>query len=130
MTELQLTRVSVLAAGAFGVLLCDGVPFAVTLEHTYGPDNHVKIPPGEYLCHRTKYHRGGYETFEIPVPGHSRILFHRANTEIDLDGCVGVAKTYGMFGDAPGVASSKVGFSEFMGLTEGHSTVKLTVKEA
>ena len=55
------------------------------------------IPTGVYLCHRTWYHGGGYETFEVmDVPGRSRILFHVANTENDLEGCLGIAGQLGV----------------------------------
>lgn len=49
------------------------------------------IPTGLYVCRRTMYHRGGYETFEVTgVPDRSRILFHIANTEEDVAGCIGL----------------------------------------
>lgn len=49
------------------------------------------IPAGLYALHRTVYHKHGYETFEVMgVPGRSRILIHPANTEEDLEGCIGV----------------------------------------
>ncbi len=51
--------------------------------------NVSRIPAGTYLCVRTWYNRGGYETFEVTkVPGRSHILFHRGNTEEDTDGCI------------------------------------------
>jgi hypothetical protein len=46
------------------------------------------IPAGTYKVLRTIYYKHGYETFEIIVPGRSRILFHPGNTEEDTDGCV------------------------------------------
>ena len=49
------------------------------------------IPAGLYSLHRTIYHKHGYETVEVMgVPGRSRILIHPANTEEDLEGCIGV----------------------------------------
>lgn len=51
-----------------------------------------------YLCQRSVFHRGGYETFQImDVPGRDLIKFHRAMTEEDLRGCVGVALKLGVF---------------------------------
>jgi hypothetical protein len=110
----ELKRVAKIASGAFGVLLHNGIPFAVTLERTYDPGNTVKIGNGFHECHRSRYNKGGYDTFEITVPGHSRILFHKGNTELHSEGCVLVAESFATFGDKPGVAMSAEGFNEFM----------------
>ena len=49
------------------------------------------IPAGLYVLQRTIYRKHGYETFEVMgVSGRSRILIHPANTEEDLEGCIGV----------------------------------------
>lgn len=126
MPAFTLARVAILPAGAFGVLFHELVPFAVTLEHTYESLG-MKVPEGSYDCERTLFHRGGYPTYEIPVPGHTRILFHRGNVEDDVDGCVAVAKSWGVFGGKPGVASSRQGFSEFMALCEDADTISVTI---
>ena len=110
----QLKRVAIINHGAFGVLLSDGIPFAVTLERTYDPGNTVKIGNGFHECTRSRYNKGGYDTFEIAVPGHTRILFHKGNTELHSEGCVLVAESFAVFGDKPGVALSADGFAEFM----------------
>lgn len=114
MTPLTLKRIAVLSDGAFGVLLYQGVPFAVTLERTYDPDNSIKIKDGPHNCHRSRYNKGGYDTFEIEVPGHSRILFHKGNIELHSEGCVLVAESFAVLGGKPGVALSSEGFTEFM----------------
>lgn len=111
---MQLKRVAILKDGAFGVLMHNAVPFAVTLERTYDPGNTVKIGNGFHECHRSRYAKGGYDTWEITVPGHSRILFHKGNVELHSEGCVLVAESYAVFGDKPGVAMSGQGFEEFM----------------
>jgi uncharacterized protein DUF5675 len=110
----QLRRVAILNDGAFGVLMQNGVPFAVTLERTYEPGNTVKIGNGFHECRRSRYNKGSYDTYEIEVPGHSRILFHKGNTELHSDGCVLVAESFAVLGDKPGVALSAEGFNEFM----------------
>ena len=110
----ELKHVAKIPSGAFGVLLNNGVPFAVTLERTYDPGNTVKIGNGFHECSRSRYAKGGYDTFEIAVPGHSRILFHKGNTELHSEGCVLVAESFAVFGDKPGVAMSAEGFNEFM----------------
>ncbi len=123
-----IVRVAIRDEGAFGVFLYKGIPFGVTLERTYDPDNEVKIPLGQYKCPRTLFNKGGYETYGIPVPGHSRILFHKGNVETDSDGCIIVAKSFGTFGDAPGVASSRIGFNEFMSQANDVPEIDLSVE--
>ena len=121
-----LKTVSTIPDGCFGVLLHDNVPFAVTLERTYD-DLKVKIPAGIHKCHRSRYNKGGYDTFEIEIEGHSRILFHKGNTELHSDGCILVAESFAMFGDRPGIALSGDGFTEFMKRTGGVDSFMLTV---
>lgn len=133
---ITLVRITATDKGAFGVLLKDGVPFVVTTERTYiSPDSAnafmTKIPAGVYPCRRRLFYRGGYETFEIQVPGHLDVLFHRANWARDVDGCVGVGESYHefspRFGDDPGIAASAAGFAEFMTLMDGIRTFDLRV---
>jgi hypothetical protein len=113
-----LVRVAVVEAGAFGVLLnaIDGIPFAVTLERTYSSERgpYTKIPQGRFDCGLTRYHRGGYETFEIFVEGHSRLLFHCGNVEAHSEGCVLVGESFELINAAAGIAGSRKGFEEFM----------------
>jgi len=127
----ELIRVAVLPEGAFGVLKHQGVPFAVTLEHTYSEDSRLstKIPTGRWHCTPTWFNRGCYKTFELLVPGHSRLLFHRGNLEVDSDGCILVAEQFGLLQGTPGVLSSSNGFAEFMQLAEGQQ-FDLEVREA
>jgi hypothetical protein len=98
------------------------------------------IPTGEYLCKRTRYLKGGYETFEVMgVPGRSRILFHTANTEEDIQGCIGLGMTLGVFKVVDeesrkemwkiGVRSSKAAFAEFMKSLEGVNEWKLVIEK-
>lgn len=128
MAEFELIRVKVINSGAFGVLCHNDVPFAVTLERTYDPDNQVKIQPGPHRCFRSRYNRGGYDTFEIEVAGHSRILFHKGNVEAHSEGCVLVAESFSMMGDKPGVAMSGQGFEEFMKRAANYDSFTLEVK--
>lgn len=54
------------------------------------------IPPGTYLCKRRRYHRGGYETFEVTnVPNRTAILIHIGNTEEATEGCLLIGQTFG-----------------------------------
>lgn len=119
-----LIRVAILPEGAFGVLKHAGMPFAVTLEHTYplaGSRLMTKIPPGRHRCIPTWFQRGAYRTFEVIVEGHSRLLFHRGNTGADSDGCILVAESYGLLDAQSGILDSTNGFAEFMRLAGAHA---------
>lgn len=101
--------------GCYGVLCWDARPFAVTVERT----PLVIKESGLYRCWRTRYVRGNYETFEIKVDGHTRVLFHKGNTEADSEGCIIVAESFGLLNGHTAVLDSKGGFAEFMSLTDG-----------
>jgi hypothetical protein len=136
--DLELVRVSVAPEGAFGVLLQDGVPLGpVTIERSYPVAasmprslQFVKIPPGRYRCKRTRFLRGGYDTFEITgVVGHDRLLFHAGNSENDSEGCVLVGQRFGRVGPNPGVLSSRMGFAEFMQFMGRREVFELLVRD-
>ncbi len=135
--SLELVRVSVAPEGAFGVLLSQGIPSLVTLERSYPKDDadprgpqFTKIPPGRYPCRRTYYHRGGYDTFEVcDVVGHSRLLFHKGNTELDSEGCILVGQRFDRWG-RPAVLESALAFAVFMQLTAGRPVFDLVVRAA
>ena len=109
----KVKRVALLEEGCFGVILHLGVPFAVTLERTFGLD--TVIPAGVYDCVARRYNRGGYETFEITgVIGHSLLLFHKGNWETDLQGCVAIGESFAVLDGRLAIAQSGDGFAEFM----------------
>jgi len=119
------------------VLLADGVPMGlVTVERSYPVEESeplgaqfVKIPAGRYRCRRTLFARGAYETYEVAdVPGHSRLLFHRGNTEQDSEGCILIGQRFGWLLGSPGVAMSSLGFGEFMKWAAGRESFGLEVK--
>lgn len=133
MSLFRLVRVAVLPEGAFGVLIYEpsGLPFAVTVERTYPVDSGSEVPKidaGTYRCVKTVFHHGKpqpYETYEILVAGHSRLLFHVANTERDLEGCIGVGRAFDPAG--PGILESRVGFGVFMQKADDVSEFELEV---
>lgn len=116
--SLELKTVAVRDDGCFSVLLWNGLPFAVSVERTF-EDRRPVIENGTYQCVRDFYHKGGYETFEITVDGHDRILFHKGNVEAQSMGCVLVAKSFGALDGATAVLDSKGGFNELMHLARG-----------
>ena len=123
--RLELHTVARRDDGCFSVLLWDGRPFAVSVEHTYG--EWPKLLSGEFWCLRDVYHKGGYETFEIQLPGHDRVLFHKGNTEGDSAGCVVVGESFGVLKEVTAVQDSKGGFEEFMLLAKGLNSFKMKV---
>jgi hypothetical protein len=112
---ITVKRIARHAEGVFGAMLHLDVPFAVTLERSDGPDNAPVIPAGVYQCVKTTYYKGGYPTFEIVgVDGHARLLFHKANKESDLRGCVGIGESFAKLDGRLAIAQSGAGFAEFM----------------
>ncbi len=91
--ELTLVRTEILPDGVFGQLRGPARTTLCTMEDDWR-DNAPRIsciPSGVYVLQRTIYHKHNYETFEVTgVPGRSRILIHPANTEEDVEGCIGV----------------------------------------
>ncbi len=117
--RLQLKTVAIREDGAFGVLLWDGRPFAVTVERTF-ENLRIVIPPGDgLLCTPSYYYKGDYPTWEITVPGHTRVLFHKGNLEEHSEACVIVAESFGEIKGKTAVLDSRGGFTELMKLTTG-----------
>lgn len=123
---LEIKTVAVLSDGCFSVLLWKGRPFAVSVERTFDDGNSI-LKSGTYQCVRSYFYRGGYPTFEILVPGHSRVLFHRGNTEEDSTGCVCVAESFGTLKGKVAVLQSKEGFGELMALVSELDKFTLTI---
>lgn len=98
--RLKLSRFVRTSHGVFGVLesLFIHQPLYTVEEEDMGNQRNIScIPAGIYTCRRTIYYKHGYETFEITgVPNRSRILFHPANTEEDVEGCVGLGMSLGV----------------------------------
>lgn len=127
--RLLLIRVKLDQQGAFGILFDEAeYPFAVSLEHTF-EDGKPLLPAGVYICSKSWYIKGGYDTFEIPLVGHDRILFHKANTEKDLRGCIGVGDEWADFSGQHGIADSTKGFGKFWSKYGKFDKIRLEIKE-
>lgn len=97
MMKLTLLRTENTPDGVFGLLSVGNIQLH-TVEDDWKNNQPSEscIPAGTYKIIRTIYHRGGYETFWITnVENRQRILIHRANTEEDVKGCVGVGMRRG-----------------------------------
>lgn len=126
MKTLDLIRLSTGADGTFGVLLDQGIPFAITLEEEwlYNARDISCIPEGYYTCERIVSPKFG-DTFEVKkVQGRSSILFHKGNTEINTQGCILIGESFGKLWALddekgtkemqPAILQSWKGFAEFM----------------
>lgn len=123
---MELKTVALREDGCFGVSLWDTRPFAVTLERTF-ENLRTVIAAGQYWCERDFYHKGGYETFQILVPGHDRVLFHKLNVETESEACIGLAESFGQLDGRTAILDAKHGFEEFMALTAGLNRFLLDV---
>lgn len=122
---LFLLRHSKSPYGAFGVLLnFNCIPFATSLENE---ETLLSQSSGVFRCDKSFYHKGGYPTFEIIVPGRSRILFHKLNWDKQSEGCVGIGESYEVIEGIPGIAQSDKGFTEFWKLYGGFDKIDLVV---
>lgn len=125
--RLFLRHASLHEKGAFGVLLdADRIPICLTLERTFTGGRTI-IPDGTYECQRSRFHRGGYDTFEIIVPGHTRVLFHKANVETELEGCIGLGFQFGRLRGQPGILQSGLAFDHWWSLVRGEKRFDLDV---
>jgi hypothetical protein len=129
--SLELKTVAMREDGAFSVLLWDGRPFAVSVERTF-ENLRTVINGGSLKCRRDFYHKGGYETFEIQVKDHDRVLFHKGAIEDHSLGCVILGESFGGLNkltktysgqagadDQTAILGSSAAFEEFMRLTSG-----------
>lgn len=144
MIALSILRSSQTPDGVFGILSCGSLRL-YTMEDDW-KDNQPRescIPHGTYTLRRTIYHKHNYETFEVTgVPNRSRILIHPANTEEDVEGCIGIGLRLGTLAvrdeDDPShpliekqaVVASKEAFRTFMQALATEDTVELTIEWA
>jgi hypothetical protein len=72
-----------------------------------------------------------YEVFELMnVPDRTAIEIHIANTMNDVEGCIGVGKSFGLLGDLPEVMFSTPAFQEFMSYFIGEDQFTLRILQA
>lgn len=140
---LILTRTENTPDGVFGALKLPNGETLRTVEDDWRDNqpNESCIPAGVYPLRRTMFHKHGYETFEVmDVEGRSRILFHVANTENDVQGCIGVGMRLGHLWvrqdedtgalgvTKRAVVESREGFAAFMAAMRGRDRESLIVQ--
>lgn len=128
--RVTIKRVAYRDDGIFSVLLADGFPFAVSLEHSF--EGQPVIPPGVYTAVRGLHALSNlqpFETFEIMgVAGHSGLLFHRGNINADSHGCVLVGERFQSWTDgACAVGASGDGFAELMDRVRSLNKIEVEV---
>lgn len=119
--------------GTFGTLTGAGLSL-VTVERPWF-DNRPGvscIPAGTYQLHRSMFYKHGYEAFEVTsVPARERILIHIANTEADVEGCIGLGLRFGklLVAGVPSdaVVESRAAFARFMAALAGEDTATLSI---
>ena len=115
--------------GTFGMMLAGSTPFCLTLELEWklNEPNESCIPDGSYICQRINSPKFG-NTFEIcNVINRSHILFHKANVESDLLGCIGLGEEFGILNGKTAILASGRAFAEFMERTKGIDEFKLSI---
>lgn len=143
--NLTLRRTERIADGTFGQLVVPGHPPLCTIEDDWLDNlpNQSCIPVGLYALRRTVFYKHGYETFEVTgVPDRRRILIHPANTEEDVQGCIGVGLRRGILrvpidedtgaANLPkqAVVASKEAFRQFMEWLVDDDEATLAISEA
>jgi hypothetical protein len=113
MRKLRLVRLTQNDDGAVGVLQIDGIAMCFTIERDSKDPAYPQIPAGIYPVKRFHGKRW-QDTFEIVVPGHTAVLFHSGNTEVDSHMCVILGRRVGQLGNKMAVLESDAAFVAFM----------------
>jgi len=117
--------------GTFGVLIIDSKVFCVTLEppDVLNQTSISSIPAQQYTCKR--YSSDSYpNTFQIMnVPERSYVLFHAGNFVENTEGCVLLARKFGVLSGGRAVLNSGETFNQFMEKMSGVDEFRLTIRE-
>ena len=101
--------------GTFGMLLVNTKSFCVSLEP---PDllnalNASSIPAQQYMVEMFESPKYGW-VYEIKnVPGRTNCLFHAGNVDEHTEGCILIARKFGVLGDDRGILCSGETLTEF-----------------
>lgn len=103
------------------------------------------IPAARYRCKRSTFNKGNppYPCFEfMNVPGRSLVKTHIANTEENVEGCLGMGLDFGALTVADedlaghpmrlkwAVTGSKPGFAKFMDFFAGYDVIDFEIRWA
>ena len=111
--HIYLTRFHDQESGTFGYLRFNDLEFSTVERPWLNNERNIScIPAGTYICRRYSSDKFP-NTFEVcDVPGRSHILFHVANFQHEVEGCIGIAKGRDACGEM--ITSSRQGFNEFI----------------
>lgn len=129
MRLVRLTKDS--AIPTYGVLINEGIPFALTLERPWleNMPNVSCIPIGKYYAIRHVSPTFGETFWVTDVPGRSEILFHKGNIAGHSEGCILIGESFNHVLGEPGITRSAEGFREFLSILEGRDEFQLEIEE-
>ncbi len=133
--NMEMTRTKYLSDGIFGVIRSEDGQFQCdTIERAYfqsgltGGTWAPKIPAGTYTCQRRMSPHFGYEVFEVMnVPNCTFIEIHIANTQNDLEGCIGLGEELGTLNGMDAVLQSGIAFKNFMMIHRDVNSFQITI---
>jgi hypothetical protein len=140
MRRLLIKRVALTLTAVFGVVIGpDGVPFSLSLERPW-MNNQVGlscVPAGVFRAVRCRASEDyGFkdspqfgDTFQVIVPGRSKILFHKGNLASDSHGCILIGEQFEPVNGVPGIAASAKGFDQFLRLMADVDEFELEIRE-
>ena len=116
-------------SGTFGDIEVNGHRFFSVEKPWVGNTPFVScIPAGRYAMALGKYHRGGYQAFELlGVPGRSDIKIHIGNTPNDVSGCIAIGGKLGFIDKELAVLNSRKVFEKFMMLMGGRNRAVINI---
>lgn len=131
--KMTLRRTNFRSDGIFGELLDDvGNHFCYTLEHSF---NLVPaVPVGEYICqrgqHQLAHMDAPFTTYQLlDVPGHTNILIHKGNYNVDSEGCILLGTLLICTDSTPWMLGGSAPiFNKFLQLQSNCPTFTLTVE--
>lgn len=129
--RLQLFRIAQSATATYGVLIQEGIPFALTLERPwlFNRKSESCIPVGTYKTIRVQSPKHG-NTFQVQnVTDRSGINFHKGNLEEDTEGCVLVGEQFEPVNGKPGIVASTAGFAQFLELLKDLNEFTLEITD-
>ena len=126
MKKLRIVRLEQSDEGALGVLLIEGDIFCVTLEPDVSDPSKFQIPEGTYQIKRFHGHKWK-DTFEVPVAGHTAILFHAGNVEAETEGCILLGKSAGSLRMSRAILNSGNTFRAFMQIMKDEERAVLEI---
>jgi hypothetical protein len=103
--------------GTFGRMTMPDGEILYTVEDPWRDNRRGEscIPEGVYTCVPRPFHRGGYPAIHVTgVPGRSLILFHVANSQNDVRGCIGPGESLGWVHGQWAVTNSRRAFGTLM----------------